>query len=436
MKFIKNTPFTWVALAVFLESRILLIAFWQPWISDVSFYFDVATEAWSKGHVAYQDFMWAYPPLSLSIVYLPYSFAPTPDSYRLVFRLITFAYECVFIGYFGRFLVDRLKLDAKAATIGICSYSVLGMFQGHLIYDRLDLLLGLCLMMSLYYVSDPRIYRSVVPGVVGVLWKVMPILWLPVVGLFIAYQHGMKALIRSALIGAIPTAIVLVGWNVYSNGHLFSTLDMHNKRGIQIESTWASFFMVEKVLNTSAKIRIGDSYGAQHLGGEDVPGWVVAASKVVGFSVLAAFYLHLSRRLHKIRNGSRAKTFNIYIGAMFAMSAPYFLFCASQRVLSPQYFLWWLPTLGILYAWRPRWLDIGLGTLVMMLTSIEFDGMRYFGIDVSYLDYVEFNPFLTWVVTVRNVLLLLFAIRFIVLYRDYFSDEPKFVKDSVRGARL
>jgi hypothetical protein len=73
---------------------------------------------------------------------------------------------------------------------------------------------------------------------------------------------------------------------------------------------------------------------------------------------------------------------------------------------------------------------------VMVLTSIEFDGMRYIGIDVSYLDYVEFNPFLTWVVAVRNVLLLLFAIRFIVLYRDYFSDAPKFVKDSVGGARL
>ena len=82
-----------------------------------------------------------------------------------------------------------------------------------------------------------------------------------------------------------------------------------------------------------------------------------------------------------------------------------------------------------------RWLDIGLGTLVIMLTSIEFDGMRYIGMDVSYLDYVEFNPFLTWVVTVRNVLVLLFAIRFIVLYRDYFSDEPTFVKDHCRGPR-
>ena len=259
-------------------------------------------------------------------------------------------------------------------------------------------------------------------AVLGVLWKVMPVFWMPILGLLKTYQQGKSGFFKSVLIAVIPTMVVMIGWDTYCNGHLFSTLDMHGERGIQIESTWASIFMVMKVLNPSAAIEILNNFGAQHLGGADLPQWVVTLSKYFGFVILAIFYGHFTYRLYKIHGSRRAKTFNIYLGGMFAMSAPYILFLATQRVLSTQYFMWWLPTLAILYAWRPRWIDVALGTLIMMLTSFEFDGMHHYGINVFYWDYVKFNPIMTWVMALRNLLLILFAIRFTILYKDYYSE--------------
>jgi hypothetical protein len=327
-------------------------------------------------------------------------------------------------------MVERLKLSAKQTTIGICSYSLLAMFQGHLIYDRLDLLIVLCFVVALYYLLDPAVYKSMGAGVIGLLWKVMPIFWMPVLGLFKTYQQGKKGFIKSVLIATIPTAVVLLGWDAYCNGHMFSMLDMHNERGIQIESTWASIFMVMKVLNPAAAVEVVSNYGAQHLAGADVPEWVVSISRVFGFLCLAIFYWHFTVRLYKIHRGRRAKTFDQNIGAVFAMSAPCIIFLATQRVLSTQYFMWWLPTLAILYAWRPRWPDFVLGTLIMMFTSFEFDGMYRYGIHSYYYDYVRFDPLMTWIVVARNLLLVVFAIRFVILYKDYFSDEPKYFKQA------
>lgn len=390
------------------------------------YYIQIAELAAQKGQKAYQDFLWGYPPLSLSIIYTPYLFRQDFDGYRLIFQLLSFLIDGVLVIYLAKFMAERLQLSAKAVTIGICSYSLLAFFQAHLIYERIDVFMVGTFVVALYYMSDPKLSKAMGAGVLGVLWKVMPVFWMPVLGVMRWYQGGMKAFVKSALIGLIPTAIVLIGWDSYVNGHMFEMLGMHSARGIQIESFWASIFMVWKVLQPSAAIEIANNNGAQHLAGADLPNWVVELSKVFGFMVMGAFYVHFLDRIRKIKTSRRAKTFNYYIGGYLAMSVPYILFVATQRVLSTQYFTWSLPAVAILFALRPRWIDFVLVTIIYAATSIEFDGITIAGKYYGYWDYVHFNPFITYDMALRNILLVIFAVRFTLLYRDYFSDEPKY----------
>jgi hypothetical protein len=426
MKFIGKSPFTIVALATFLISRLCIIKFFGPHISDVYYFIEVADHAIRMGQKAYQDFLWGYPPLSLSIVYAPYYFRDDFDGYRLIFRLANFVIDSALVFYLARFLAERLRLNARAVTVGVCGYSVLSLFQGHLIYERLDVFLALCFVVALFYASDPVLSKAMGAGVIGVLWKVMPVFWMPVLGVMRWFERGSGAFLKSALIAIVPTAIFFIGWDSYVNGHFFTMLNIHNERGIQIESVWASIFMVIKLLNPSAAIEIANNFGAQHLAGADVPQWVVELSRRLGFLVLLGFYAHFARRIWQIKKSERRKTFNYFIGAYFAMSMPFVIFLTTQRVLSTQYFQWILPTVAILFALRPKAIDFILVTAIFALTSVEFDGITWAGQYYGYWNYVKFDPLITIDMAVRNLLLVIFAVRYSVLYVDYFSAVPKY----------
>jgi len=87
-----------------------------------------------------------------------------------------------------------------------------------------------------------------------------------------------------------PIALFLWVYNAAVDGKRFEILSIHSKSGIQIESTWATPYMVGSALKWIEPVRIANNYGAQHLAKASVPKIVVSLSKVAGFAILVTFY--------------------------------------------------------------------------------------------------------------------------------------------------
>lgn len=407
-----TSPLVLGAIALFLITRLIIIFVYAPYITDVHFYHEIATLAISKGQQAYRDFLYGYPPLSLILIYLPRMLGSTFEDYRFVFQIFSFVIDAATFYYLLLILSRRLKLAPKAIATGLAAYSLLGLFQGHIIYDRIDLFLLLTFCAAIYHVSDSSSWRSGFAGALGLAWKVIPVLWLPVVGLMKAWQLGARGLVKLLFITALPTFIFLSGYDSYINGHMFKMLGIHNERGIQIESVWATPFMLRKTFDPSAEIKVENNHGAQHLGGAGVPGFAIGFSKFFGFLILAGFYLHFIATLLRLKSTKwlRAEE-NFTLLAFLGLSMTLVLFLATQRVLSTNFIGWLLPIVAIQLAWRPKAIDFALAFAIFALT--------YVGFDLGYWKFVAFDPIYVSAVAARNVGLVLLSMRFCWLYKEF-----------------
>ncbi len=398
--------FPWLAFAVFLVCRGLILFSYQQYLSDVEFYFSVAQNGLGKGLTAYKDFHWSYPPLSLVFVYLPYFIAKTFTGYRFGFQLLCFLLECGVFFLLQRFLTVQLKFSSRKTTQALLLYSVLGLFMGHLLYDRIDILVLLSLM-GLLTMTKQNSLLATLPGVFGTLCKITPVFWLPPV-LFIRWFRERGTSFWSMLALSLgPIALTMIIYNQLINGTLIETLSMHSDRGIQVESVWATPLMLIKAFVPDAGVQIENNNGAQHLGGSLVTQTYLNLSKVFGFLLLGLGYLHLLWTLWRARSEKRTERELNWLLFM-AQSAVTVLFLATQRVLSIQFFIWLVPVLAVL-------LPQAQSGFLWCVSPAIF-ALAYIGFDIGYWQFVAFQPAFVLVVALRNILLVLVSSNIIIRY--------------------
>src|SRR5687768_4140457 len=102
----------WIILPFVITRLIILFAF-DRYLSDVLWYFQLAESVVGKGLHAYKNFIYGYPPLSLSTIYLPYYLTTKYESYRLIYQLTNLFFDAVTLYFLWRFLRDRLHLPFK-----------------------------------------------------------------------------------------------------------------------------------------------------------------------------------------------------------------------------------------------------------------------------------------------------------------------------------
>lgn len=193
-----------------------------------------------------------------------------------------------------------------------------------------------------------------------------------------------------------PIALFLWVYDASVNGKLFEMLSIHGKRGIQVESTWATPYMVGSAMKWIEPVRIENKYGGQVLAEGSVSKTVVSLSKVAGFAIQFTFYGWLAWYFYRTKEKRRMLRVNFQTHFFVVISVLLF-FLVSQRALSTSYFIWTIPGLSLWWVLRNSWTAAALLLLLYGLTYIGFSG--------GYWDFVRMDPRFVLAVAARNVLL-------------------------------
>jgi hypothetical protein len=406
------------SLIFFLSSRLWILLGWGPYITDVGHYHQVATRAILHGQTAYEQLLYGYPPLSLPFIYLPIYFSTHYEGYRLGFQIEMFVADLLCLWLFILFMKKRLDLDENRISLAVLSYTLFGLGVGHIIYDRVDAVVALVFVCCLYFYSDKGEIRFpfFLSVVAGTLYKIVPVFWAPISILTTSFSNITSEktraekkraektrfkfpwvqLARRTLLLVVPIFLFLWVYNLGVNGKLFEILSSHSKRGIQIESTWATPYMVGSALKWIEPVRIVNNYGAQHLAKSSVSNTIVTLSKVAGFAILISFYGWLARYFYRTKQKQGKFRVNIQTH-FFLMISVLLFFLASQRVLSGTFFIWTIPGLSLWWVLRNSWTAAALLLLLY--------GLTYIGFSVGYWDFVRMDPRFVLAVAARNILL-------------------------------
>lgn len=412
-----------IAVAGFLVTRLALLLYYDEWVSDLPFYFGVATKVVVEGQSAYCDFHFPYPPLSLPFLTFPGHFASSYDGYRDLFRLQMFLVDILCAVLVWRLLTRRLELPAGRSAFSFVLYCSAGLLVGHLIYDRLDLLIALSVLAWLYFFTGTRhAWPGEISALAGTLVKVVPIFLLPL--FVVADRIGGRTgyvrrshLARPLLVFILPLCAFLALYSTAGCGRLMESLSDHRHRGIEIGSTWATPYLIQAATRPSSEPWIEFNFGALHLAESLVPPQYVFFSKYSGFVALALVYCLILLIAYRPGRGRRDMPPRVAI--LLAYSALIFVI-ATQRVFSPQYLVWILPAVGLLapIVRRP-------GLLVALFAVVL--GLSWIAFDIGFHGWIHAEPVPLLALSGRNIVILILSFHllgeaFLSLSREYGSQ--------------
>ncbi|MCB9060479.1 MAG: hypothetical protein H6622_03025 [Halobacteriovoraceae bacterium] len=223
----------------FFLSRVLIIFYLAPYLSDVHYYQWISSLL-SSGKIPYINFNFEYPPLSLIPIYLPDIVTQKTSSsnfhfYRTIFHLFIFSLDL----WHYKFLKKNGFIKNNFKTI---LYLVLPLVIGHLSYDRLDLIFSILTSLCLiYFFSDEK--KSLFYLAMSAFFKISSIIIL-IPSLFIGHQSVKLKFKQLIFFFFIP----LVFFVVLFKSHLFSFITYHGLRGVQAESLWSGLFICTNIL--------------------------------------------------------------------------------------------------------------------------------------------------------------------------------------------
>ena len=209
------------------------------------------------------------------------------------------------------------------------------------------------------------------------------------------------------------TLVILIIFGFYLADIIFFNkmtfvIFQHFDRGIQIESTWASFYFLKKLLNPSFNLPLIHNFGSYEINPVLINPLILSFSKISFFVFLLFFFLlfYLKRiPIFKIRN--RLNLFLIFILS----------FLCFQKILSVQFFVWLLPFIAID-------LSINFHFLKLFVICVIYLG-SYLIFSINYYYLTELNPLYLCFLCLRNLATILLFITYLWTYlKPIASKKP------------
>lgn len=389
-----------------MATRGVIFFGYEAFVSDVPFYHHVFKMGILKGFSAYCDFWFPYPPLSLPLMYGPGFFGQDYGAYRRAFQLQMLVFDVAAFFLLNAFLKNRIKCPPWLRAGALSLYSLLGLFEGHLLLDRLDIGMSVCYLGALYYFTAEGRARWAGYAflLAGALVKLLPLFMLPLFAIFECYRArgetwpSPRSLWLPFVLVAVPFAAAVLYYNNDVCDQVLQSLSQHGARGIQIESNWAIPLVANRILNGSP-VQVDFSYGAFDIFGAGVPAWFVWVSKRAGFLFLGGYYLWLFRSFRrKMVETSHLEPIEI----CYLFYGVILILICTQRVLSPQYLIWMLPLAAIQFAVAERKAAVVVGSAAVF-------GLSYVVFDKGFHRIIDFDPTYSLYLVIRNVTLLVWA---------------------------
>jgi len=332
-------------------------------IGDVKLYHWWIGQSFDHGAYPLDDQKWQYPPGAAVPLLLPHWL---PGSYFVLFFLMCLAADVTVFALLVRAARSADPADPSPAGPWLWTLGVVAI--GPMAYGRYDLVVTATAVAALTVTLRSKRTTAVARGVLigaGTFLKV----W-PAAILFGApKRRNGRLLVGAAAAAAVLPTVVL---QLFFPGVL-SFLTNQKSRGIQVESVFATPFLVGKWFGWSGAAKLTEFGAFEYLGpGVSLAGKAALLATAAGFAVLL-----LIRRRAAVRGGFPFPLMLADVGFAAVLVA-----VVTSRVLSPQYLVWLLGVAAVCLTRRdtlmrgPAWLVLGAVSVTQLIFPLFYHSLR------------------------------------------------------------
>jgi Glycosyltransferase family 87 len=352
-----------------------------------------------SGQMPYRDFAVEYPPGALPVFALPALRGAHGDVFRRRFELlmaflgevmvICVAVALVALGAGRRWLLAALGFVALAAVA-----------LGPVVLTRFDLWPAVLTAAALAALISGRLRLGHVALGAAVAAKLYPAVLVPITIAYVWKREGRReALVCGGLL-LVVLAAVFVPFIVLAPHGVWESFWNQGSRPLQIESLGAALLLAGHHV-FGYGLTMDSSHGSQNLGGAAPDAFAVALS-VLQLAALIATWILFARG-----PATRERM-------LLACAAALVAFVALGKVLSPQFLIWLIPVVPLVYGRRGLTASVLLAA-ALLVTQLWFP-YRYWDLAL------HFGALESWLVLARDLLLVaLFA----VLARGLLDRDPE-----------
>jgi hypothetical protein len=355
--------------------------------------------AMDDGKVPYRDFAVEYPPGALPVFLIPALGDPSSETFRVRFESL--------MAFFGQALIVCLAvaLVALGASRGwligaLCFAALAPVALGPVVLSRFDLWPAALTAAALCALVTGRLRLGHVALGAAIAVKLYPAVLAPLAVIYVWRREGRReALLCTGLLVAL-VVLVFAPFVAIAPGGVWDSLSRQASRPLQIESLGAGILLVaHHVFGTG--VTMETSHGSQNLAGTAPDALAVSQTILQAAALLATWILFARGPATRER-------------MLLASAAALVAFVALGKVLSPQFLIWLIPVVPLVYGRRGLTASALLAA-ALIVTQLWFP-YRYWDLAL------HFGVLESWLVLARDLLLVaLFA----VLARGLIDRDPE-----------
>jgi uncharacterized membrane protein len=351
----------------------------------------------SKGYIPYRDFAVEYPPLAMVFAFLPKLVSAGYSGY-----IWSYCIEMLLFDLLGLFVIYKIAREfhlIQWKTLGAYTLALLAI--GPLITIRFDIIPAVIVLLSLYFFIKG--HHTIAWGLLaaGTLTKIYPIVLAP---LFLIYHwryRQYKTAVTGLICFVVVCLIIVAPLLIISPDGLWHSLTYHTQRGLQIESSYASFLELLYgfgLINLDFIFNFGSTNIVSPVG--DVFANIYILFTLAGLLVVYFVYSKRLRIIQKEEGFSQLPLLKQSTLLGFSLIS-ILAFMLTSKVFSPQYIIWIYPLI-ILISGKWRKLSILLFVMIGLMTFFVYPEF-YENIQKGQLTVIA-------MLVLRNVALVLMAL--------------------------
>jgi len=316
------------------------------------------------GQIPYLDFSVEYPPLALAFMILPRLLTSRPEVYAQLFNIEMLVFDLI-----GLLLVAAIATRLnKSVWKTLAVYTVALAAIGPIVIVRFDMVPAILLLAALFFFIRGNSTLAWIFIALGTLTKLFPAVLIP---LFIIYDFKRGNIgrpIKGAIAFLLVCALIAAPLLVFDSQGLLHSFTYHAERGLQCESTYASFLLIAEYFGIiSLDTELGN--GSVNVV-SDLANTLANWSTLISAILLVVVYWLYSRYTEKKSGKNRAILQRHEIVRMITFSLlSVLVFVLTSKVFSPQFMIWFFPLIALL---TTRWHNLPWMIFVMAALMTAF----------------------------------------------------------------
>jgi hypothetical protein len=338
-------------------------------------------DAIMHGRVPYRDFPLEYPPGALPAFVLPAIGLPAKTVYNREFQLLM---ALCGVGALAAmwWALRSLGATAERTAAALSFFALAPLVLGSVILYRYDLWPAALTVAGLAAVLARRERVGFAALGLGVAAKAFPAVVLPPALVYVWRTRGRREALLCLASAAAVAAVAVVPFLALAPHGVWDSIVQQTTRPLQIETLGSALLLAAHHLWGLA-LTMRSSHGSQNLVGS-TPHAVGSVSSALLLVSLLGIWLAAAR--------GPATPERLVRWTAASLAA----FVAFDKVLSPQFLIWLLPLVPLVRG-RRGIAASALLALALLLTQIWFP--------IRYFDLVRFDPFPSWVLLARDLVL-------------------------------